>query len=148
MGTASACSRSVSGSGEDGRYQSKCCEISGNAAFRSHRRSGRCSSFPGLQYPVYREHDQQPWFYGRCSHVFRRCQPGSDHTGLSAVWIFRFRRCPSPGIWHSIPVRSDDAVYRDHRGTGNFHDCEDFNQQEERIFPACGKLMMKKDKTL
>lgn len=81
------------GSGEDGRYQSKCCEISGNAAFRSHRRSGRCSSFPGLQYPVYREHDQQPWFYGRCSHVFRRCQPGSDHTGLSAVWIFRFRRC-------------------------------------------------------
>ena len=86
--------------------------------------------------------------HGRCSHVFRWCEPGSDHTGLSALWIFRFRRCPSSGIWHSIPVRSDDAVYRDHRGTGNFHDCEDFSQQEERIFPACGKLMMKKDKTL
>ena len=65
------------------------------------------------------------WFMGVTSHVFR-CQPGSDHTGLSAVWIFRFRRCPSPGIWHSIPVRSDDAVYRDHRGTGNFHAGEDF----------------------
>ena len=69
--------------------------------------------------------------------------PSADvrHWSISLIGFFE-------NHWHSIPVRSDDAVYRDYRGTGNFHDCEDFSQQEERIFPACGKLMMKKDKTL
>lgn len=57
-GLPSACGGTVSGSSQDGRYQGKCNQISGDAAFWSHRWSGRCTSFPGIQYPVYREHDQ------------------------------------------------------------------------------------------